>query len=106
MDFSDTFPSADLPTSTNGHLDANAGPHCPACGFRVFNRRYPKCESCGAELPDDVAYSAAERHSLIEREEELARAAARVQRPSSDSAFGTTSFDDAVVSALVTSTER
>ncbi len=24
---------------------------CPACGFRVLTRSYPKCERCGKPLP-------------------------------------------------------
>jgi hypothetical protein len=30
---------------------------CPACGFRIFNRRFPKCESCGAALPADLLFT-------------------------------------------------
>lgn len=44
-------------------------PACPTCGFRVFNRRYPKCESCGIFLPSHLALSAAERAALLEQEE-------------------------------------
>ena len=84
--------------------NADAGPHCPACGFRVFNRRYPKCESCGVELPEDIAYSASERHAIIEGEESLARAVARQQRPSNESGFG--ALDEAVVSTIVSATSR
>jgi ribosomal protein L37E len=43
---------------------------CPACGFAVFNRRYPKCESCGAALPDTVIYSASERDALRRADDE------------------------------------
>ena len=38
-------------------MDTSTAPACPACGFRVFNRRYPKCESCGAELPESIVYT-------------------------------------------------
>jgi DNA-directed RNA polymerase subunit RPC12/RpoP len=41
---------------------------CPACGFGVFNRRYPKCERCGAELPASVVFSDQERRALLDRE--------------------------------------
>ena len=92
-------------TTRPGALDADAGPHCPACGFRVFNRRWPKCESCGAELPETIAYSPSQRHSLIEADAEAARQA---DRSSSDSVAATllASSDDALVTALVDSTER
>jgi hypothetical protein len=33
---------------------------CPACGFRVFNRRCPLCEGCGGELPTELLFSAEE----------------------------------------------
>ena len=37
---------------------------CPACGFQIFNRRYPHCESCGAALPESLLLSSAEREAL------------------------------------------
>jgi len=30
---------------------------CPKCGFRIFNRRVSKCESCGAALPSELLFS-------------------------------------------------
>jgi len=50
---------------------------CSSCGFSVFNRRYPKCERCGALLPQGVAYSSEEVAALRKREkgEEIARRA-------------------------------
>ena len=90
--------------SHDGAPLADAGPHCPACGFRVFNRRYPKCESCGAELPEDVAYTAAERHRLIAAEEAVALEVARHTR--SGPISGAAPLDDSLVTAIVESTER
>ena len=49
-------------------METSAPLACPSCGFRVFNRRYPKCESCGAVLPESIAYTPAERASLFEAE--------------------------------------
>ena len=43
---------------------------CPACGFQVFNRRYPRCEGCGSDLPASLVFSDQERRALLEREEE------------------------------------
>lgn len=34
---------------------------CQACGFRVYNRLYPFCESCKTELAPGIALSAEER---------------------------------------------
>lgn len=53
-----------------------ARPTCPDCGFAVFNRRHPKCERCGAALPETIAYTAAEIDALRtqERADEDARA--------------------------------
>lgn len=85
--------------------DADEGPHCPSCGFRVFNRRYPKCESCGVELPESIVYSLVERHEIIEAEEARARAAQRAERPANNSLFGSLT-DDPVMTTIVSATER
>ncbi|MEO8922908.1 MAG: hypothetical protein ABI330_08800 [Caldimonas sp.] len=73
---------------------------CPACGFRVFNRRYPKCESCGAVLPESIVYSATERHSLRVADEER-----RLERDRNERAPGiadtSASIDDAVLSVAM-----
>lgn len=37
---------------------------CPICGFRIFNRRYPRCESCKALLPSELVHSAEEVKNL------------------------------------------
>jgi ribosomal protein L37E len=50
---------------------------CQACGFAVFNRRYPKCESCGVELAPGIALSKEERESLFSKDAEDAEAASR-----------------------------
>ena len=50
-------------------MEPGIQPTCPACGFRVFNRRYPKCESCGIELPESIAYTATERSALVAAED-------------------------------------
>jgi DNA-directed RNA polymerase subunit RPC12/RpoP len=34
---------------------------CPACGFLIHNRNYPKCERCQKELPADLLYSKEEK---------------------------------------------
>lgn len=38
---------------------------CPACGFRIYNRRYPTYESCGSQLPTSVVYAAEESKELF-----------------------------------------
>lgn len=48
---------------------------CPACEFRVFNRRLSHCERCGAELPASVRFSEEDLRRLDE-----ASAADRTQR--------------------------
>lgn len=87
------------PHTTLQHVDA---PMCPACGFRVFNRLYPKCESCGAELPEWLVYSPSERQARLEadKQQDLERA-----RNASTSATAHPSFDEAVVSAVMALTE-
>ena len=44
-------------------------PVCPNHGFRVFSRRYPKCERCSASLPEAIVYSAGELAVLREEEQ-------------------------------------
>jgi hypothetical protein len=85
-------------------MDLSAAPTCPACGFRVFNRRYPKCESCGATLPESIVYSAVERHTLLMADEERSLEQARNDKPVIDGTPG--SFDEAVVSAVMGLTEH
>jgi hypothetical protein len=93
---------------TTLHLPAHTplqqvgAPTCPACGFRVFNRRCPKCESCGAELPDSLVYSSSERQALVaaDEQQDLERA-----RNASTSVTAHPSFDEAVVSAVMALTE-
>jgi hypothetical protein len=41
---------------------------CQDCGFRVFNRLYPFCESCKAVLAPGIAMSAAERSAHFAQE--------------------------------------
>ena len=39
---------------------------CQSCGFTVFNRRHPNCESCGIQLAPGIALSSEERNALFE----------------------------------------
>jgi hypothetical protein len=41
-------------------MTANRRFQCPACGFAVFNRRVPTCESCSSLLPASFLFSARE----------------------------------------------
>ena len=34
---------------------------CPECGAMIANRRYPKCESCAAQLPAELLYTEDQR---------------------------------------------
>ena len=43
---------------------------CSRCGFRVYNRRYPKCERCGCALPASLLLSDQERQALRKQGEE------------------------------------
>ncbi len=64
---------------------------CPECGFRIFNRRVPRCESCGSLLPEELLLTAEERAALDAAYEksatqraEQARAKRRAGRGDSD----------------------
>jgi len=48
---------------------------CPRCGFRIYNRRYPKCERCGVALPTPLVFSEQDRQALIEAELERLKSA-------------------------------
>lgn len=62
---------------------------CQACGFTVFNRRYPKCESCGVELAAGMALSSTERQALFEADaQEAERAWRERQKTASQDAAG------------------
>lgn len=89
-----------LPARTT--LQRVDAPSCPACGFRVFNRRCPKCESCGAELPAWLVYSPSERQALLTADEQhdLERA-----RNASTSVTAHPSFDESVISVVMALTE-
>jgi len=54
-----------------------SAPHCPRCGFTVFNRRYPKCEKCGEPLPDDLVLSK-EQVASLQAQESVKDAAERL----------------------------
>lgn len=58
-------------------------PKCPECRFSIFNRRFGKCESCGALLPTSIVYTADELKALAEKdkadEEAQKKALARLQ---------------------------
>ncbi len=84
-------------------MDLSVAPLCPACGFRVFNRRYPKCESCGAALPESIVYSAVERHTLAVADEERTLDKARNEKHEADDVPA--SLDEAVISAVMGLTE-
>lgn len=47
---------------------------CPHCGFAIYNRRFPKCESCGAALDEALVFSDKERRDLFEQDRLAAEA--------------------------------
>lgn len=81
-------------------IDASTTPRCPQCGFIVFNRLCPKCESCDAPLPETIVYTAVERHALIEADAERQREKDRLERAPGVADLGA-SIDDAVLTAAV-----
>ena len=89
-------PPAQTPT-------AASTPRCPECGFAVFNRRYPKCESCGTVLPESIVYSALERHALLAADEEKALERSRNEKAARVTTPG--SLDDGLMTAVIGLTE-
>jgi hypothetical protein len=87
-------------------MDTSSAPTCPECGFRIYNRRFPSCESCGATLPESLVYSPVERFELQLEEEERSLAKAR-RAPTEEFSITTPgSLDDGVLSAVMGLTER
>ena len=80
-------------------MNLPAAPTCPNCQFAIFNRRYPRCESCGMELPESLVYSPAQRHALKAADEEATAAKDRNAR--GDDGLPFSPFDAAIVSGLV-----
>ncbi len=84
-------------------METREPPRCPICSFTVFNRRYPKCESCGAELPKTLLYSQAEREELRKSEAEQLEHELERQREASKEAAATAQQGAAVVVFIATS---
>jgi hypothetical protein len=61
---------------------------CPACGFRIFNRRLKRCEKCSAALPAEFQYTANEL-AKIEAERSENEASVRRMRERRDRACDT-----------------
>ena len=72
---------------------AKEAPGCPTCGARVFNRRYPKCEFCGAKLPDSIVFTVEERRALQKADEDAERVRADVRAKERLVNGGPDSFD-------------
>ena len=41
---------------------------CPHCTFTIYNRRYPKCEHCGGQLPSALLLHHPEKRRIQENE--------------------------------------
>jgi len=76
-------------------MDTTGTPTCPECGFRIYNRRFPNCESCGATLPETLVYSPVERFALQQADEERALERARHGAAEDRSITTPGSLDDA-----------
>jgi hypothetical protein len=80
-------------------METREPPRCPKCSFTVFNRRYPKCESCGAELSPELLYSDTEREAL--RKSELAELEHEMERQREASKEATAAAQQAALATLV-----
>jgi hypothetical protein len=77
-------------------------PKCQACGFRVFNRRYPKCESCGEVLAAGIALSSQERDTLLEQDRTTSEAEWQEKQKKSRASQTDPSAGSAVMAVSVT----
>ena len=87
-------------------MDTCAAPSCPECGFRIYNRRFPNCESCGAALPETLVYSPVERFALQQEEDERSLENARRAPAGGFSITTPGSLDDGLLTAVTKLTER
>ncbi len=53
---------------------------CPVCNFTVFNRRVPRCEKCGNDLPQHLLFGAKELALLAEEDARIQSARRALQR--------------------------
>ena len=77
---------------------------CQACGFRIFNRRYPKCESCGVELSPGLALSDAERKAAYEADQAALDASWRAERKATAGSTPPTDGGTALLAGLLAAT--
>jgi hypothetical protein len=80
-------------------MEAQQPPRCPSCSFLVFNRRYRKCESCGAELPAGLLYSEAELEAI--RKSELEQLEHEMERQREASKEATAAAQRAALATIV-----
>lgn len=80
-------------------METREPPRCHKCGFTVFSRRYPKCESCGTELPSELLYSDAEREAL--RKSEAAQLEHEMERQREASKEATATAQQAALVAFI-----
>jgi hypothetical protein len=64
---------------------------CPSCAFPIFNRRVPKCESCGVTLPSELLFSR-EQIAALDAEHEKTRLERESRARRGNSGFGGGSF--------------
>lgn len=53
---------------------------CPHCGFRIFNRRVPNCESCAKPLPAELLLDPKQLQFLAEEEKKIEAIRKRLAR--------------------------
>ena len=81
---------------------AKEAPGCPSCGARVFNRRYPKCEFCGAKLPDSHSLHCGRGSALQKADEDAERVEPMPGPRNAESMAGPTASTQAAVRMVST----
>ena len=76
---------------------------CPKCGFRIFNRRYPRCESCKTLLPSELVYSAEEVKELQSSEVDIEKEQVRHKKDDSTFDYATYYFAQYVLNSNLNS---
>jgi ribosomal protein L37AE/L43A len=57
---------------------------CPACNFRIYNRRSAHCEKCGGPIPKELRFSAQDVEFLAREDAAIAKERRDLEREAAE----------------------
>jgi DNA-directed RNA polymerase subunit RPC12/RpoP len=57
---------------------------CPACNFRIYNRRSAHCEKCGEPIPDELLFAARDIELLGREDAAISKARCDLEREAAE----------------------